>query len=109
MGPVEEVQKFYRFFMYPGMAHIDLSDSYTVAWRCDYHDYLEQWYLEDTAPDSLLITHFNLTSNETIDHRLYFPYPLTPKYEGKGKPTNTLEDANNWKGVLVPTSEQGVV
>jgi hypothetical protein len=109
MGPIEDLQKFYRFFMYPGMAHIDVSDSSTVAWQCDYYDYLEQWYLEDKAPDSLLVTHFNLTSNETIDYRRYFPYPLTPKYVGKGEPTNTLEDADNWEGVLVPASKQGVV
>lgn len=108
MGGLDKVQDFYRFFMYPGMAHIDVSKSGTVAWRCEYYDYLEDWYLNGKAPDSLLVMHFNLTSNSIIDYRPYFPYPLTPKYTGK-VPTNTLADAKKWKGVIVPESKQGVV
>lgn len=110
MGGLQEVQKFYRFFMYPGMAHIDVSASSTIAWNCDYYDYLEDWYLRDIAPDSLLVTHVNLTNNATLDYRPYFPYPLTPKYVGHhGTPTNTLEDADNWVGYYVPQSQRGVV
>lgn len=109
MGGLEKVQEFYRFFMYPGMAHIDVSESSTLAWRCDYYDYLEQWYLNGKAPDSLVVTHFNLTSNTTIDYRPYFPYPLTPKYTGKGNPKNTIDDVKSWKGVVVPVAQQGVI
>ena len=109
MGGLEELQKFYRFFMYPGMAHIDVGNSSTTAFRCDYYDYLEDWYLEDKAPDSLLVNRFNLTSNATIDYRRYFPYPLTPKWTGKDFPTADVNDADNWKGVKVPSSKVGVI
>jgi hypothetical protein len=108
MGGIDKVQEFYRFFKYPGMAHIDDVDSCTVAYSCEYYDYLEDWYLEDKAPDSLLVTRFNLTANATIDYRRYFPYPLTSKYNGTGIP-KALADADNWVGVSVPASQQGIV
>jgi hypothetical protein len=41
MGGMDTVQEFYRFFRYPGMAHIDVGDSGTVAYRCECYDYLE--------------------------------------------------------------------
>jgi hypothetical protein len=85
--------------MYPGMAHIDVGDSGTVAYRCEHCDYLEDWYLENKAPDSLLVTRFNLTANATIDYRRYSSYPLTSKYNATGSPTS-LADADNWTGVL---------
>jgi hypothetical protein len=108
MGGLEEVQKFYRYFTFPGMAHIDVGYSSTVAYRWPQYDYLEQWYLEGKAPDSLLVTRFNLTANATLDYRRYFPYPWVPKYPGKGLPT-TLASGNLWKGVSVPASKAGVI
>ena len=108
MGGIDTVQEFYRFFMYPGMAHIVVGDSGTAAYRCEYYDYLEDWYLENKASDSLLATRFSLTANATIDYRRYFPYPLTSKYNAAGPPT-TLADADNWVGVSVPPLQQGVV
>lgn len=107
-GGLNSTQDFYRFFMYPGMAHIDLGDNSTVAFRCDYQDYLETWYLDGIAPESLLVTRFNLTSNEMIDYRKHFPYPLVAKYEGNGT-SSTLVDADKWVGILVPESQKGIV
>jgi hypothetical protein len=84
MGALKEVQKFYRFFMYLGMAHIDVGDPSAVAYRCEYYDYLEDWYLENKAPESFSDTLYNLTVKATIDYRRYFPYPLTHKILWQG-------------------------
>lgn len=101
MGDLEEVQKFYRFFFFPGMAHIDVGDSGTVAYRWNQYDYLESWYLEGQAPESLLITRYNLTAKAVLDYRKYFSYPLVPEYTGEGLPTQ-IDDAENWKPISVP-------
>lgn len=103
-----ETSDFYRFFMYPGMAHIDVGNSSETAFRCEYYDYLEAWYLEGQAPDSLLINRFNVTSNETLDYRVYFPYPAVSVWEGEGLP-DTIEAAEaGWVASTVPVSQQGV-
>ena len=109
MGGLEATQEFYRFFQYPGMAHIDVSNNSTVAWRCEYYDYLEDWYLNGNAPESLIVNHVLLETQETIDFRSYFPYPLVPKYIGNGTPTADPADALNWVGVLVSANETGII
>jgi hypothetical protein len=90
------------------MAHIDVGDSSTVAYRCEYYDYLEDWHLENKAPESLAATRSNLTAKAPIDYRRYFPYPLTQKYTGKGLPTKP-EDVNKWVGVEVSKKKAGIV
>ena len=104
MGGLTEVQKFYRFFFFPGMAHIDVGDSGTVAYRWDQYGYLEDWYLDGQAPEELLITRYNLTAGAVLDYRKYFPYPLVPKYTGEGLPTEEA-DAENWVAVEVADGE----
>ncbi|KAF2034003.1 hypothetical protein EK21DRAFT_108418 [Setomelanomma holmii] len=91
MGGLEQVQKFYRFFFFPGMAHVDVGDSSTIAYRWDHYDYLEAWYLHGQAPEELLVTRFNLTANAMLDYRKYFPYPLVPADTRSGLPTEQVD------------------
>jgi hypothetical protein len=51
---------------------------------------------------------FNLTASTTIDYHRYFQYLLTSKYNATGSST-TLADADNWVGLSVPPSQQGIV
>ncbi|EME42012.1 hypothetical protein DOTSEDRAFT_72940 [Dothistroma septosporum NZE10] len=99
LSNLTDVQDFYRFFMYPGMAHIDVGDNYTTAWRCDYYEYLEKWYFDDEAPETLLTTRWNLTTDAAIDYRPQFPWPLTSRWMGIGKPTADEADIAKWVGV----------
>jgi len=86
------------------MAHIDVGESGTVAYRCGHYDYLAKWHLEGGAPENLSFMRLDLTADEISNYRRYFPRPLTLKNIGDGLPT----DANSWEGVLVPASQQQV-
>ncbi|KAJ5901919.1 feruloyl esterase [Penicillium taxi] len=101
---IDNLADFHRFFLYPQMAHIDLSDNSTVAWRVDYYDLIEDWVENGVAPDKLVIERYNLTSEETIDYRPYWPYPYTSNYTGSGL-TGNYSDVEDWEPILVSECE----
>ncbi|KAF7556390.1 hypothetical protein G7Z17_g1431 [Cylindrodendrum hubeiense] len=95
---------FHRLFMYPEMAHIDLSVNSTVAWRVDYYSLIEDWVENGVSPDRLVVERYNLTSKETIDYRPYWPWPYTGNYTGNGL-TGEISDVGDWHPVLIPDLE----
>ncbi len=101
-GGYDKTSSWYRFFYYPGMGHADMGTQGTVAWRADYYSYLEDWYLNDKAPESIMVDRTLVSNNTSLGKRLYFPWPLVPRYIGGGKPNGTSEDLSNWIGVRVP-------
>lgn len=104
-GGYDATQSWYRFFYYPGMGHVDMSHNSTIAWRTDYYTYLQEWYENAKAPESVEIERVVVANQTSLGKRLYFPWPLVQKYVGKNY-TGTTEDLVNWVGVRVPDWNQ---
>jgi hypothetical protein len=100
-GGIEATNDWYRFFYYPGMGHVDMGSNNTVAYRADYYTYLEDWFEKGKAPDNIMVDRTEIATNISLGKRLYFPWPLVPKYIGENF-TGTTQDLINWVGVRVP-------
>lgn len=102
MGGREATQDFLRLFMIPGAAHGGTNFGATTV---DYIAYLEDWVENGKAPEKLLGYRLNEAERGTarfpIDpakvqySRPHFPYPLQPRFTGKGD----ANDAANFKAV----------
>lgn len=87
LGNGSDVQKFYRLFMVPGMAHCGGGDG---ASTFDMLSSLEQWVEKDKAPDQILASR---RRDGKVDRtRPLCPYPQVARYKGSG---NT-DDATNF-------------
>jgi feruloyl esterase len=86
-GSSSEVQKFYRLFMVPGMAHCGGGDGTSTF---DMLSAMEQWVENNKAPDQIAAAR---RRDGKVDRtRPLCPYPQIAQYKGKG---NT-DDAENF-------------
>jgi hypothetical protein len=94
MGGRAATQEFFRLFMIPGMNHCVGGEG---AHAVDYLSYLEAWVERGQAPDMMRAAHPKpevatrpqygapaLGADEVEFTRPLYPYPLQPKYRGKG-------------------------
>ena len=86
----EEIQKFYRLFMVPGMAHCaggvgpDRNDAVTAV---------IDWVEKGKAPDELIAS--KVTEGKVVRTRPLCPYPQVARYKGQG----SIDDAANFSCV----------
>ena len=99
MGGLTETQKFFRYFVIPGMDHCSGGDG---AWGVNYVGAIERWVEKGEAPDKLVGVHPKLgvaldyfgvdadllKPDEIAFSRPYFPYPLRAYYSGRGDPNS---------------------
>jgi feruloyl esterase len=79
MSSSSDVQKFYRLFMVPGMAHCGGGDG---ASSFDMLSAMEQWVEKDKAPDQIAAAR---RKDGTVDRtRPLCPYPQVARYKGSG-------------------------
>jgi feruloyl esterase len=96
MGGRAPTQEFLRLFMIPGMNHCYGGEG---AYTIDYLSGLEAWVERGEAPDALRSVHPKTESplgvtwgaalpgaEDTLFSRPAYPYPLQPRYLGKGDP-----------------------
>jgi hypothetical protein len=94
MGGRAATQEFFRLFMIPGMNHCVGGEG---AHAVDYVSYLEAWVERGEAPDVMLAAHPRpdvaprpqygappLSPEQASFTRPLYPYPLQPRYRGKG-------------------------
>ena len=94
MGGRAATQEFFRLFMIPGMNHCVGGEG---AHAVDYLSYLEAWVERGEAPDTMLAGHPKpdvpqrpqygapaLAPGQAAFTRPLYPYPLQPRYKGKG-------------------------
>ncbi|HEY1948881.1 MAG TPA: tannase/feruloyl esterase family alpha/beta hydrolase [Bryobacteraceae bacterium] len=87
MGGGEDVEKFYRLFMVPGMAHCGGGDGTSSF---DMLSAMEQWVEKGKAPDQIAAAR---RKNGTVDRtRPLCPYPQVARYKGSG----STDDAANF-------------
>jgi feruloyl esterase len=87
MGSSSEVQKFYRLFMVPGMAHCGGGDGTSTF---DMLSAMEQWVENNKAPDQIAAAR---RRDGKVDRtRPLCPYPQIAQYKGKG----STDDAENF-------------
>ena len=86
LGGASAVQRSYRLFMAPGMAHCGGGEGPN---EFDKVTPLEQWVEHAVAPDSIIASH--LTDGAVDRTRPLCPYPQVAQYRGKG---STDEAAN---------------
>jgi feruloyl esterase len=84
MGSSSDVQKFYRLFMVPGMAHCGGGDG---ASTFDMLSAMEQWVEKGKAPDQIAAA--RRRSGKADRTRPLCPYPQVARYKGSG----STEDA----------------
>ena len=76
---LQDVQRFYRLFMAPGMTHCGGGPGPNTF---DMQAALEQWVERGIAPDKIIATH---ALNGVVDRlRPLCPYPQVAVYKGKG-------------------------
>jgi hypothetical protein len=98
------VDRFYRLFMVPGLAHCSGGAGADVLMRSSRHPNvgldpehdvlvaLQRWVERDQAPRQLIASKFD--ENGAIERtRLLCPEPHAARYRGSGEPT----DAKNWE------------
>ncbi len=94
LGGRAATQEFFRLFMIPGMNHCVGGEG---AHAVDYLSYLEDWVERGVAPDAMLAAHPKPdvasrpqygarppAPDEVAFTRPLYPYPLQPRYRGKG-------------------------
>ena len=93
----ERVNQFVRFFVTPGVNHAGnglLSTGAAVPAKVDLLGALDTWVDTEKAPEQLLqVTQerqapFKVTASRPMCH-----YPLTPRYDGEGNPSEALSFA----------------
>jgi feruloyl esterase len=108
MGGLAETQKFFRYFLIPGMDHCGGGDG---AWGVNYLPLIEAWVEKGQAPDKLVGIHpkmgvdldyFGIDSDhvkreDVAFSRPYFPYPLRAYYSGKGNPNDAASFVSGLK------------
>jgi hypothetical protein len=57
----------------------------------------------------MLVQRVQVATNETIDYRPHWPYPLVAKFTGKENLTSSIDDVKKWKGVKVAKGKAGIV
>ncbi len=109
MGGRAATQEFFRLYMIPGMNHCLGGEG---AHAVDYLSYLEAWVEQGKAPDMMLSAHPKPEVTQRQQYgappptgaqvqftRPLYPYPMQPKYKGKGDPN----DAANYVPQPPPT------
>ncbi len=92
-GALADVQRFYRLFMAPGMAHCSGG---TGPNTFDMQTALEQWVERGMAPEQIVATR---SINGVVDRsRPLCPYPTVAVYKGKGDPNDAANFACQTKG-----------
>jgi feruloyl esterase len=87
LGSSSDVQKFYRLFMVPGMAHCGGGDGTSTF---DMLSAMEQWVENNKAPDQIAAAR---RRDGKVDRtRPLCPYPQVAQYKGKG----STDDAENF-------------
>ncbi|MCD7972913.1 MAG: tannase/feruloyl esterase family alpha/beta hydrolase [Candidatus Azobacteroides sp.] len=93
-GSLEETQRFFRYFIIPGMGHCGggpgLNEcAHTAAINVPLdkeHDMvtaLMNWVEHDMVPEQIIVTRYHENPEQGIKmQRPVFPYPLFPKYTG---------------------------
>jgi Tannase and feruloyl esterase len=94
MGGRAATQEFFRLFMIPGMNHCAGGEG---AHAVDYLSYLEAWVERGEAPDMMLAAQPKpdapqrpqygapaLAPEQAAFTRPLYPYPLQPRYKGRG-------------------------
>jgi feruloyl esterase len=99
-GSPEEIQKFYRLFMVPGMAHCGGGDGPNafgngvdgpvVDADHDLLKALERWVEQGIAPNRFIATHYvnNNPSSDVQFQRLLCAFPKVARFKG-GDPNNS--------------------
>ncbi|MBU2978546.1 tannase/feruloyl esterase family alpha/beta hydrolase [Alteromonas sp. C1M14] len=93
MGGNQEVEKFARMFLLPGVSHCDSSGP--GPGTVDGMAALERWLESGTAPDKLITAKLD-EKDAVVRTRPVYPYPLIPQYKGTGD----IDKAENFKSVL---------
>ncbi len=91
MGGLENIQKFFRFFMAPGMGHCGGGPGPNSF---DALSALQGWVEHSMAPNQIIAAH--IASGVTDRTRPLCPYPQVAKWTGKG----STDDAVNFACVL---------
>ena len=102
MGGRTATQEFFRLFMIPGMNHCVGGEG---AYAVDYLSHLEAWVEQGQAPEMMLAVRPKpeatprpqygaptYTPDQVEFSRPLYPYPLQPKFKGKGD----IRDAANY-------------
>jgi feruloyl esterase len=86
----ERVDRFFRFFVTPGVNHAGnglLSSGAAVPAKVDMLGALDSWVDTGKAPDQLLqVTQERQAPFKVTASRPMCRYPLTPRYDGRGDP-----------------------
>jgi len=96
MGGKSQTQEFARLFLLPGVEHCMGGPG---ADQVDYLTYLEDWVEHAKPPDRLVAYHLKSGSEahpmlfppdeQSVEFsRPVYPYPLLPRYTGRGDPTS---------------------